>query len=77
MISSFDFTPTNLLFSTPFSNTMVVGTERTLYCCAVCGEESVLMNVMDISVCKDSIIGLKVLHGPQYVDEKYNTCFIL
>ena len=27
--------------------------------------------------CKDSIIGLKALHGPHHGALKYNTCFIL
>jgi hypothetical protein len=69
-ISSFVFVPTALPISTPFCTTIVVGTERTLYCAAVCGDESTSINVIDISDWRDSITGLKALHGPHHVLEK-------
>jgi hypothetical protein len=76
-ISFADFAPTALPISVPFCITTIVGTERTLYCAAVCGDESTSINVTDISDCKDSITGLKDLHGWQYPAEKYRICFIL
>jgi len=69
-ISFADFAPTARPISVPFCTTIVVGTERTLYCAAVCGDESTSINVTDISDCNDSITGLKVLHGPHHVLEK-------